>query len=78
MGLLSIIILGLAKPDTTIEKREQQLIEAASRNDLRAIPKLVQRKANINAQDAQGRTALLVAMGANQLMGRLLIDVGAM
>ena len=78
MGLLSIIILGLPKPDTTIEKREQQLIEAASRNDLRAIPKLVQRKANINAQDAQGRTALLVAMGANQLMGRLLIDVGAM
>jgi ankyrin repeat protein len=57
---------------------ETRLHEAAGRNDVPAITRLLEQNAAIDARDAKGRTALLVATHGNQVsVARALIEAGA-
>ena len=57
---------------------EQQLFTAAGKNDTATIATLLDRKVSIEARDAQGRTALLIATHANNVdAARTLIEAGA-
>ena len=57
---------------------EQQLREAAARGDAAQVSALLARGASIDARDAQGRTALLLATHHNRVQAaRVLIDAGA-
>jgi ankyrin repeat protein len=77
LGIL-VAIFGFAKPGIPISEEGQKLLGAVAKNDLAAVPQLLQRGANVDSRDARGRTALLVAVAANYIdMARLLIDAGA-
>ncbi|SOZ40221.1 ankyrin repeat domain-containing protein [Cupriavidus neocaledonicus] len=57
---------------------EQQLREAAARGDAAQVSALLAQGASIDARDAQGRTALLLATHHNRVQAaRVLIDAGA-
>jgi len=59
-------------------KLNQQLIAAAERGDVDAVRNLLTQGANINAQDARGRTAIMAATHKNQVeVVRALIELGA-
>ncbi len=60
-------VLGLAKPGMFMSDEEQRLFESVAQNNLTTVRKLVQQGININAQDARGRTALLVAVEEHHL-----------
>lgn len=56
----------------------QYLIEAASRGETDRVQDLLKQGAHINAQDAQGRTAVMAATYSNHVEAvRALLDAGA-
>jgi len=78
IGLICLVVVACAQANMDIGDHEQQLIEAAAQNDLAAIQGLLKQGTNINAQDTQGRTALLATVEGNHLEGaKVLIAAGA-
>jgi len=79
LGIGAIIaILGLDKTNTSICEKEPQLIVATFQNDISTVRNLVRQGTNVNAQDTQGRTALLAAVEGNSLeSAKVLIEAGA-
>ncbi|MBB3015113.1 ankyrin repeat domain-containing protein [Cupriavidus alkaliphilus] len=76
---LSLFIAMLTSiPTAASATPEQQLREAAARGDAAQVSALLARGASIDARDAQGRTALLLATHHNRVQAaRVLIDAGA-
>lgn len=57
---------------------DRALVAAADRGDAKAVRKLLDQGANVDARDAHRRTALLVATRANRVeVARVLIEAGA-
>ncbi|WP_265923146.1 ankyrin repeat domain-containing protein [Cupriavidus nantongensis] len=77
--VLSLFIAMLTSvPAAAGATPEQQLREAAARGDAAQVSALLARGASIDARDAQGRTALLLATHHNRVeAARVLIDAGA-
>ncbi|SDN75878.1 hypothetical protein SAMN05518871_107146 [Psychrobacillus sp. OK028] len=60
------------------ETMNKQLFEAVEAKDLDAVRGLLKESVDINAQDEQGRTAIMIATYANDAdMVKLLVDAGA-
>ncbi len=57
-----VTVLAFAKPGLLLSDQEQRLFEAVAQNEVPSVRELVKRGTNINAQDARGRTPLLVAV----------------
>ncbi|PVY79343.1 hypothetical protein C7414_10526 [Cupriavidus alkaliphilus] len=78
MALSLFIAMLTSIPAAASATREQQLREAAARGDAAQVSALLARGASIDARDAQGRTALLLATHHNRVQAaRVLIDAGA-
>jgi hypothetical protein len=76
MPFKSVVLLFLLGGSLPVSANE--LIIAAERNDVERISQLLAAGAEIDASDAQGRTALLAATHANSVnAARVLIDHGA-
>ncbi|MFS8934629.1 ankyrin repeat domain-containing protein [Cupriavidus taiwanensis] len=76
---LSLFIAMLTSvPAAARATPEQQLRDAAARGDAAQVSALLAQGASIDARDAQGRTALLLATHHNRVQAaRVLIDAGA-
>ncbi|SPA30489.1 conserved hypothetical protein; ankyrin repeat; putative exported protein [Cupriavidus taiwanensis] len=76
---LSLFIAMLTSvPAAASATPEQQLRDAAARGDAAQVSALLAQGASIDARDAQGRTALLLATHHNRVQAaRVLIDAGA-
>ncbi len=73
-----VTVLGLARPGISLNDQGLPLIEAVAQNHLAAVRRLLKEGADINAQDARGRTALLAAVEGNHLeSAQVLIEAGA-
>ncbi len=67
-----------AKPTTYLSKRDKQLLEAAQKGHLEQVKTLLRKKADVNAKDKNGQTALMAAARRGHLdVVKLLIDKGA-
>ena len=77
LGVL-VAVLSFAKPGMFMSDQEQRLTEAVAQNDHAVVRELVTAGTNINAQDARGRTALLVAVEGHHLeSAKALLEAGA-
>ncbi|MDT7042205.1 ankyrin repeat domain-containing protein [Candidatus Nitronereus thalassa] len=77
LGVL-VTILSFAKPTMFMNAEEQRLLEAVAQDDLATIRNLVKQGINVNAQDARGRTALLVAVEGHYFeSAKVLLKAGA-
>ncbi len=73
-----VSFLGFANSGLPISAQGLPLIEAATQNDVATVKRLLKQGAEINAQDARGRTALLGAVEGNHLeSAQALIEAGA-
>lgn len=73
-----ILVLALWLIQMPAMAADNALIDAAARNDVEALGKLVAAGSDLEARDATGRTALLAATHANAIAAaRILIDAGA-
>lgn len=80
LAVVMLILSLMCVPGSghSTELPDQRLIQAAHRNDVTAINVLLKEGVDLDARDAQGRTALLVAVDKNYIeVGTLLIEAGA-
>jgi uncharacterized protein len=79
LGLgVMVAVVVFAKPSMFISDVEQRLFKAVAKNDLTTVRESVKQEINVNAQDARGRTALLVAVEGHHLeSAKVLLDAGA-
>lgn len=76
--LLVALVLAAGALAQTMNALDSQLIQAAARGDLASVKDLLGRGAKVNAQNANGRTALTAAVMGNHLeVARVLITAGA-
>ena len=69
---------GLREAGSPMGNQDQELIEAAGRNDTAMITRLLDQGASVQAQDGKGRTALLLVVDRNHVeSANLLIEAGA-
>ncbi|UVI30196.1 ankyrin repeat domain-containing protein [Paenibacillus spongiae] len=66
------------EPERQEVPMDKQLIQASERGEIETIAKLIQEGANVNAQDAKGRTATMIATYNNDAATvKVLIEAGA-
>ena len=76
IGIISLVLIAV-EPSRSAE-HNPQLIEAVTKNDLKAVQQLLKEGANVDAQDARGRTALLAAVEGHHLEStKVLLEAGA-
>ena len=76
--LLATVLLSLSLAWGQAVNLDTELIRAAEVGNAERVKNLLQQGARVNAQDAQGRSALLVATRANHIeVARVLIQKGA-
>lgn len=77
LGFLATV-LAFGNPSLSLNHQEQRLFEAVANNDVPTVQAVVKNGVNINAQDVQGRTALLVAVEKHHVeSAKVLLDAGA-